>query len=55
MQVFAPEQVERMRCLAAELRRAAAATALADYQAKFEHTARELEDQALALERRLDS
>jgi hypothetical protein len=47
-----PEQSNRMRVLAAELRRAAASTSLADYQVKFEQTARELEDEARLMERR---
>ncbi|MES2472585.1 MAG: hypothetical protein V4601_07070 [Pseudomonadota bacterium] len=46
-----------MRTLAAELRRAAAVTSLTDYQAKFEQTARDLENEARQLEYqpRLDS
>ena len=56
MQVFMPQQAVRMRTLAAKLRRAAASTVLTDYQAKFERTARELEEHARELEyRRLDS
>ncbi len=46
-----PEQAIRMRKLAEELRRAAAHTTLAEYQAKFEQTAQELEDEARRLER----
>lgn len=41
-----------MRTLAADLRRAARHTSLTEYQAKFEQTARELEDEARDLERR---
>lgn len=57
MQVVIPEQAIRMRMLAAELRRAATRTSLAAYQAKFEQTARELEEKACQLEcqPRLDS
>jgi len=51
MQV-SPNQIVRMRTLAAELRHAAADTTMHDYQAKFEHTAQELEDHARELEYR---
>lgn len=50
MQVIIPEQAVRMRTLAAQLRRAAAHTTMPDYQAKFERTARELEEHARELE-----
>ncbi len=45
-----------MRRLAEELRQAAARTFLTEYQAKFEQTARALEEKACQLKhRRLDS
>lgn len=47
-----PQQTRRIRALAEELRAAAADTAQRDYRAKFEQTARELEDRAAELERR---
>jgi hypothetical protein len=45
-------QIRRMRILAAELRDAATDTTMPDYQAKFEHTAREIEEHAPELEYR---
>jgi hypothetical protein len=45
MQVVIPEQAIRMRTLAAQLRRAAARTSLAAYQAQFDPTACQLEYQ----------
>lgn len=50
MQLSVPEKTVRLRTMAAQLRAAAARTAQDDYRAKFEGTARDLEDFALRLE-----
>lgn len=52
MLVVLSEQAVRIRTLAAEFRQAAARTALAPYRAKFEQTARDLDDEACRMEAR---